>query len=124
MNPITGEGKVKIAGQEYTIRFDWSCLAEIETAHGSDPNLFNPDVVASVAAIGLKKYHPEMTAEKIKEASPPLVPFAQEVQLAMKYAYFGNDPIPEGDKTEKKSNQGRGGLWQRIKQRLGMVSVQ
>jgi len=124
MNPITGEGKVEIAGQEYTIRFDWSCLAEIETAHGNDPNLFNPDVVASVAAIGLKKYHPEMTADKIKELSPPLIPFAKEVQLAMKYAYFGNDPIPESNKTEKKSNQQRGGLWQRIKQRLGMVSVQ
>ena len=119
MNPITGEAEINIAGKSYTIKYDWACLAEIETVHGDDPNLFNPDVVASIAAIGLKKNHPEITAEKIKDLSPPLVPFAKAVQDAMKFAYFGNEPIPEKQE-EKKSVQKRGGLWHLIRQRFGM----
>lgn len=116
MNPITGESEVEIAGRKYTIRYDWSCLAEIESVHGDNPNMLNPDTVASVAAIGLKKKHPEMTAEKIKEISPPLVPFAKSVQDAMQYAYFGNEAIPKDG--EKKSVRQRDGLFQRIKKLL------
>ena len=113
MNPITGAAEVEIAGEKYTIRFDWSCLAEIESTHGDNPNLFNPDIVASVAAIGMKKYHPELTAAKILELSPPLIPFATAVQKAMQYAYFGAESIPKDD--QKKNVQKKGGLSKRIK---------
>ena len=65
-----------INGQRYQIRFSWDALQEINGKHGDGPNMFNPDVVASIAAIGMAKYHPEMTAQKIKELSPPLIPFA------------------------------------------------
>ena len=113
MNPVTGEAEVEIAGTKYPLRFDWSCLAEIESAHGDSPNMFNPDIVAGIAAIGMKKHNPEMTAEKIKELSPPLIPFAKAVQLAMQFAYFGAETIPEDD--QKKNARKKGGWWQRIK---------
>jgi len=113
MNYITGEAEVKINGKDYTLRYDWGCLSEIETAHGDNPNLFNPDIVASVASIGLKKRYPEMTPEHIKELSPPLIPFAKAVQLAMQYAYFGQEAIP---KDSEKKNLKRVGLLQHIKQ--------
>ena len=113
MNPITGESQVVIGGKEYTIRFDWSCLAEIESAHGDNPNFFNPKIVADIAAIGMKKKHPEMTEEKILELSPPLMPFATAVQRAMRFAYFGNEAIPEDN--QKKNLPKTGGLLQHIK---------
>ncbi len=114
MNPITGEAEVAIGDVKYTIRFDWGCLAEIEAVHGDSPNMFNPDIVASVAAIGMKKHHPEMTVEKILELSPPLIPFATAVQVAMQFAYFGPESIPKDD--QKKNAQKRDGLFHRIKQ--------
>ena len=63
-----------------------------------------------------------MTMERIKELSPPLIPFANQVHLAMKYAYFGNSKEKQDDKPEdvKKNDRKRVGLWQHIKRLLGM----
>ena len=117
MNPYTGEVEVRLGAESYSLRFTWDSLAAIETAHGENPNLFSPEVVASVAAIGFKTKHPEMTAERITELSPPLMPFAQTVQKALQWAYFGMESLPEdSDNAKKKTNPERGGLWPRIKQ--------
>lgn len=113
MNPITGEHDITIAGKPYVLRYDWAALSEVEAAHGQAPNLFSPDVVASVAAAGLKRKHPEMTAERIKELSPPLVPLAHAVQTALQWAYFGDEGIPEDTGDKKKAT--RGGLSGRIR---------
>jgi hypothetical protein len=114
---ITGKMVVDIDGKPYTLRFDWEALAEVEKNHGDQPNLFSSEVVASVAASGLKRYHPEMTAEKIRELSPPLVPFAKKVQEALQYAYFGAEGVPE---PKKKPGPNTDGWWQRLKKRVGM----
>lgn len=108
MSKLTGEVDIDICGKDYSIRFDWAALAAVKDAHGDAPNLFEPSVLADVAAMGLKKNHPEMTAERIKELSPPLVPFANTVQSALQYAYFGAEPLP--DDTQKKSPQRVGWL--------------
>jgi hypothetical protein len=113
MNKITGEVPVEIGGREYVLRFDWQALADVEQAHGGSPNLFAPDVVASVAAFGLRKRHPEMTAQRIKDASPPLIPFANTVQMALQWAYFGPDGVPDG--TKKKPSMTLRGLWMRLR---------
>jgi len=114
MNPITGEHDITIAGKPYVLRYDWAALSEVEAAHGQAPDLFSPDVVASVAAAGLKRKHPEMTAERIKELSPPLVPLAHAVQTALQWAYFGDEGIPDDVAGDKKKAT-RGGLFGRIK---------
>ena len=94
MNRITGEKKVMIGGRGYVMRFTWRALAEIEAEYGDNPNLLKPEIVAAVASAGLRERHPEMTPDKIMELSPPLMPFARDVQTAIQWAYFGNEAIP------------------------------
>ena len=109
MNPITGERLVEINGGKYTLRFTWKALAEIEAKYGDNPNLFNAEVIANIASYGLSEKHPEMTAEKIMELSPPLMPFVNAVQEALQWAYFGKEPVPKSDVKKKKT-----GLLRRI----------
>jgi hypothetical protein len=113
MNPITGEKEIDIAGEKYILRFDWKALAEIEQRYGDSPNLFNAEVVSEVAAAGLRMRHPEMTAQKVMELSPPLVPLAHAVQQALQWAYFGPEAVPK-EGVKKKHAPGTGGLWNRI----------
>jgi len=110
MNPITGEKIIKINGHDYVMRFNWRALAEIEAKYGDTPNFFNPEVLAFLAAAGLRERHPEMTAEKITELSPPLVLFSVAVQEALKWAYVGNETIPAKDKDDVKKNSPKGRL--------------
>lgn len=112
MNPLTGEKQVLINGQRFLLRFTWRALAEVEARYGDNPNLFNAEVVAHVAAAGFKDKHPDLTAERIMELSPPLIPFAKDVQEAIRWAYFGPEEPPKGDSVKK--NRLAGGLWPRI----------
>lgn len=105
MNPHTGELTVPIHDEEYILRYDWDALAAIEAAHGETPDLFNPDAVASIAAIGFRKHHPELTAARIKALSPPLIPFAQAVQRAIQWAYYGLDEVPDEPPAKKKTTK-------------------
>jgi hypothetical protein len=114
INKITGEQGVEIGGREYVLRYDWQALSDVEQAHGGEPNLFDPAIVASVASFGLRKRHPEMTADKIMELSPPLVPFAQAVQAALQWSYFGPDAVPDAQGAKKKSMT-TGGFWKRLR---------
>jgi len=118
INKITGHAEIEIAGGKYTARFTWAAIAEVQEKYGDGPNMFNPDIVAGVAAIGFREHHPELTAEKIKELSPPLVPFARAIQEALQWAYFGPEVPPTEDTGEKKS-QMKGGLFRRLKQLVG-----
>ena len=99
---ITGVKRTDIAGKPYYLRYSWAALAEVAGKYGDNPNLFDPETVAFVGSAGLRKHHPDMTPEKIMELSPPLIPFANDVQEALKWAYFGDAPIPDGDDAVKK----------------------
>jgi len=112
-----------INGQRYQIRFSWDALQEINEKHGDGPNMFNPDVVASIAAIGMVKYHPGMTAQKIKELSPPLIPFAKETQAALQWAYFGDEGLPKESASGEKKSLIPVGLWRPFKWLAGMASI-
>jgi hypothetical protein len=112
INKVTGEHGILIDGKEYILRFDWTALSEIEQAHGANPNLFQPAVVASVAAAGFRRRHPELTVERLLELSPPFWPFAQAVQLALQWAYFGPEAVTDGAK--KKPPMIPAGLWRRL----------
>jgi len=118
MSKIDGNFKIEIAGNPYTMRFDWQALSEVETAHGDTPNLFNSEVVASVASFGLIRNHPELTKGRIIELSPPLVPFIKSVQQALNWAYFGKDTIPE-DVEKKKVLPIMSGLLKPIRRLFG-----
>jgi hypothetical protein len=116
MNPVTGEKKIIINGVPYVMKFTWKALSEIEQRHGDKPDLFNAEIVADVAAAGLRERHPEMTAEVLMNLSPPLAPFIRDVQQALQWAYFGPEAIP-ADKGVKK-NRPAAGLWRRIARRF------
>ncbi|MFA5671762.1 MAG: hypothetical protein WC922_04845 [Synergistaceae bacterium] len=103
---IEGTKRVKIDGKSYPLRFNWKALAEIADKYGDSPNLFEPETVAFVGSAGMREKHQEMTPEKIMELSPPLIPFANDVQEALKFAYFGDAPIPEGDVKKKRTLTG------------------
>ncbi|MCK9351019.1 MAG: hypothetical protein M0P44_07355 [Clostridiales bacterium] len=114
---ITGQKRIDILGKPYYLRFTWAALAEVAGKYGDAPNLFDPETVAFVASAGLRDKHPEMTPEKIMELSPPLVPFAQEVQQAIRWAYFGDKGIPPDENGVKKKQTLTGWLM-RIMRRL------
>ncbi len=98
---ITGAKNTKINGQSYSLRFSWAALAEVAQEYGESPDLFDPKVLAFVGSAGLREKHPEMTTERLIEMSPPLVPFANDVQQALTWAYFG-DKTPIGGDVKKK----------------------
>ena len=103
---ITGTKMIKIEGKPYCLRFTWAALAEVAGKYGDNPNLFEPETVAFVGSAGMREKHPEMTPERIMELSPPLIPFANDVQEALKLAYFGDAPIPDGDVKKKRTLTG------------------
>lgn len=115
MNPITGEKIITINGQAYTLRFTWRALSEIEAKYGDSPNLFNTEVLAVVAASGFRDKHPDLTAERIMELSPPVMPFCVAVKEAIQWAYFGTEPIPQTSAGEVKKNRLAGMLSRLIK---------
>lgn len=113
MNKITGEKTIEIDGKECVLRYTWRALAEIESQHGESPNLFNAETLAAVAAAGFRERHPELTADRLMELSPPLVPLATAVQEAIQWAYFGPGKLPAAAPDIKK-NRPTAGLWKRF----------
>jgi hypothetical protein len=92
MSALTGECPVDMAGQTYILRFTWAAVAEVHGAYGDDPKLDDLATLAAVGAAGLREHHPEMTAERIAQLSPPVFPFRLAVEQAWRFAFFG----PEG----------------------------
>jgi len=119
---ITGMKSIDIDGKSYSLRYTWAVLAEVAEKYGDSPNLFEPETVAFVGSAGLRERHPEMTLEKIMELSPPLIPFANDVQKALQWAYFGDQGVPDDGDVKKK--QTLTGWIKRIGRRLSRGSVQ
>ncbi len=113
MNPLTGEKIIQIQGKPHVLRYTWRAVAEVTRKYGDNPNLFDPEIIANVAAAGLREKHPDMTAERIMEISPPLVPFAKDVQEALTWAYFGAEGVTNTKDVKKKSPEI--GFWKRFK---------
>lgn len=93
-NPITGVTSVALGGETYRLQFTWNALAQISRKYGEDANLFDPIILSDVVAIGLHKHHPEMSAEKVADASAPIVDVISSVNEALNYAYFGEKGPP------------------------------
>jgi len=118
MNPVTGEKIITINGQAYTLRFTWRALSEIEAKYGDSPNLFNTEVLAAVAASGFRDKHPDMTAERIMELSPPVMPFCVAVREAIQWAYFGAEAIPNAEAEKEVKKNRLAAMWSRLTGRL------
>ena len=119
---ITGMKRIDIDGKSYSLRYTWAVLAEVAEKYGDSPNLFQPETVAFVGSVGMREKYPEMTPEKLMELSPPLIPFANDVQQALSWAYFGDQGVPEDDGVKKKRTLT--GWIRHIGRRLSRGSVQ
>ena len=104
-SPVQGIATVEIEGKEYEIIFDWAAQAKINKLFPGDFDLMQPQILAQVAALGLEARHPEMTAERIFEASPPTIPTMHAVERAYKYALWGDVAPP--DETESAEGDGK-----------------
>lgn len=107
MNKYTGETFIELGGKSYTIVFDWKALAAVRSLYGDEQDalLMRGDVnaVANVLACGLMRHHPEMTAEKIIDLSPPFIPTVKALDVALNAAYYGvgeRSKTASGDEVE------------------------
>lgn len=96
-NPISGITQIFLDGKEYRLQYTWNAIAAISRKFGDDTNLFDPETLSDVIAIGLHKHHPDMTAADVANASPPIIEAITVVNQALQYAYFGDkEPPAEG----------------------------
>jgi hypothetical protein len=102
-NAYIGTADIKIGRQTLTLCFDWRALAAIKTRFGGKMDLgslitgTDPDALAALIAIGLERHHPGWTAERVSDASPPLMPTVAAVEKAINYAYFGQAEPPKAE---------------------------
>lgn len=99
LNKYTGEVRLPINGKSYTLVYDWRAMSKLYSDYGRDAMSHfeqNPDpaILANILAIGMNKHHPEVTADFILDASPPMVAAADAVHMALLYCMHG----PEAEK--------------------------
>lgn len=99
-NAYTGDVPVAMAdGTTRTMRFDFEALAACRTELGDEQALkivFGGDVraLATLALIGFRRHHPEMTLAELQDIFPPVVPLQRAIEQALSFAYFGPDGPP------------------------------
>jgi hypothetical protein len=99
-NKYAGEVTFAFGDAEYTLCYDWKAISAVQSKYGNKAfaELFdapNLATLAGILAIGLKKNHPEMTADKVMDISPPAVEAVKLIDRAVAFAYFGADGLKE-----------------------------
>ena len=85
---------VSIGGKPLKLVYDWAALSALRTSFTDaqiegvvSGKLFEP--LADMVAIGLARHQPDITAEWVREQSPPLLLIIKAVNEALNFAYFG-----------------------------------
>lgn len=107
VNKYNGEVPVNIGGKAYTLVYDWNAVALIQSEYGKEAITamlaqVQPDKMAKILLAGLNRHHPDITAEDIIKASPPILPTVEAIDTALQYAYFGPDDNKEAEGQKKK----------------------
>lgn len=110
--PHVGEARLAFGGREFTLVYDWRAFSALGKAGftGLDAlTPYEPERLAEILAIGLRRHHPEMTAEAVFAASPPFVPVIEAVARAIGYALAGpgTDREPDPPRPAAPSPAGR-----------------
>lgn len=98
-NELRGLVTVAIGGRVLTLVYDWTALAGLREELGKDfdqqldvaIDTFDLRTLATVLTAGLARHHPEMSAEAIFAASPPLGPTILALRQAMRLAFTGGE---------------------------------
>lgn len=106
-NKYAGEQSLEINGKDYALVFNWKAIARAQSELGTAViakvgtiGALSPVEVAKLLAIGFEAKHPELTAERLIELSPPIVPALLAVDKAIAYAYFGPEGKPDKDEAK------------------------
>lgn len=98
-SPHAGEVVLSLGGKDCTIVYDWRALSVLSKEVGMDGlDLVGRDAetLAKVLAIGLRRHHPDITADAIADMSPPYMPVLTAVMRALAYAMHGPE-VAEGN---------------------------
>jgi hypothetical protein len=79
MNKYTAETQIDMAGAKYTLSFDWAARAAFKSLYSDDEAISRalskgadePELLANLVAVCLRKHHPDITAEFVMKNSPP-----------------------------------------------------
>ena len=82
---------VKINGKTYDLFFSWDAYGEMREKYGENPDYLNSIVLADALSYALRERNPEVTAEEIKKARPPMVPAIRALQRAIRDIYYGDE---------------------------------
>lgn len=100
-NAHTGEVTLSHDGVTLTLHLDWRALGAARTRFGGRALLDildgDPAEIAELLAIAVQRHHPDWTAERIIEWSPPIILTGQALLAVLNYANWG----PGGPPAEK-----------------------
>ena len=109
MNMHTGDVEVLIGGARGTLRFDWEALAEVQTRVGKNvlgtTQELSVDQIAMILEIGFRRHNPEITAEVIKKASPPVMKMMDAIGRALAFAYLGAEGVADSASDSEPEDQ-------------------
>jgi hypothetical protein len=94
-NPIAGTVPFEIDGTTYTMRLTWHGVAQVRRAYPDGYNLADPEHLAVIMSIAMNAKHPEMTADRIMDLSPPLETAIEAVSTLINYSWWGQKTPPE-----------------------------
>ena len=102
VNAHRGEVSLEIAGKARTVVYDWDALARLKVALGPDYDekiaqaglTLDLEPLATALAIGLARDWPDVTAEKLKALSPPVIEVTDAIGTALTRAFYGEAEVP------------------------------
>jgi hypothetical protein len=88
-NPYRGFS-IEVDGRRLPLRYTWDAIARIHARWPSGSyDLDKIDDLADMVAIGVHHYDDQMTGDKIRQASPPIIPAKEAVGRALWAAHWG-----------------------------------
>lgn len=112
-NKYTGETPVTIGGKTYTLVYNWTALAALETEFKKEQiqslDQQNPQALAKMLVIGLQEKHPDITEDLVMKSSPVVMDIVKAIDTALLYSYHGPEKAKEIlDNLEKIENALKG----------------
>ncbi|MCK4860069.1 MAG: hypothetical protein KAS87_05880 [Candidatus Omnitrophica bacterium] len=98
-NSFNGDCVISFNGENAIIRYDYEALQSITDAFDGIEieSLLSGDIsvmaerIPVLLSIGLRKHHPDIDAQKVKEVSPPFTPTINAISRALHYSFTGED---------------------------------
>jgi hypothetical protein len=90
--PHAGEARLSLGGRDLVLVYDWrafSALGKAGFTGMESLSPYEPERLAEILAIGLARHHPDLTAARLMDLSPPFLAVIDAVARAIGYALAG-----------------------------------